>query len=119
MSLTEAIIGIGMAMTCAMSCAAPLLACPQSVPTKSGRAPLVLADVFDGPPEDMASQIPDLRTFEWELASSQDDAKQRGRPYYLVCRYKKTALTVTFKIPYEVKSCKLDGIKGGVAVACR
>lgn len=119
MSLSKALLSTVLAATCQLSCGAEPIFCPRTVVEKSAIKPLQRADVFDGPPTEMVSQIPDLETLEWDLAPSQAEAKLRNRPFYLVCRYKNTKRTITFKLPYDIKSCQIDGIKGRIVVVCQ
>ena len=100
-------------------CAAPKALCPQKHMEGKVIGVLFRADVFDGVPANKADLIPDLRTWEWDLSLGQEDAKQRGDSFYLVCRYKGINATIDLKVPYSARYCKVDGIKGGIYAACR
>jgi hypothetical protein len=98
--------------------AQPQVACPQKLHDGARRGHLQSADVFDGPPERMASLVPDLATWEWDLSASQKYAEQHGERFYLVCRYKGIDATAVLKIPYSATFCKVQGIRNGTYAAC-
>jgi hypothetical protein len=96
------------------------IVCPQKYVDKSGHAGrLTLASVFDGVPEKKGDLIPDLTTGEWDLSTAQQDTKERGESFYLVCHYKGLADTVRFQLPHEIKLCKMFPAKGGIRAYCK
>lgn len=62
--------------------------------------------LYDGPVADGASLVPDSQTTKhgsmvavWRLANS------RERPYWFVCRYSGTNLTLARQLPVDVQRC--------------
>ena len=121
-STSRTVLGAFASFICASALAEPLspIVCPLRHVDKTGHSgKLTLASVFDGVPENRADLIPDLQTGEWNLASTQDDARQRGESYYLVCHYKGSAETVRFKLSYQIKLCKIDAVRGEIRASCQ
>jgi hypothetical protein len=120
MSLSRFLASVFIVAASHSAVAAPeAIICPQKHQEGARTAHLEDIDIFEGPPENLASQMPDLETSEWDLSQNQKTAKQRGEPFYLVCRYKGIKSTVVMKIPYSVKYCKIQGVKNGMVAACR
>jgi hypothetical protein len=115
--LSSAVLALAMFVAEAAG-AATLIQCPRVHSEGSKTAPLADADVFDGPPEELASLIPDLDTSEWDLDGYQEDAQDRGEPMYLVCRYAGIKATVTIEIPRTATFCKVEGTRHGTAAVC-
>jgi len=120
MSFNSCLVGVLIGAALLPAIAAPeALSCPKKHQEGSKTADLEDIDIFEGPPENLASQMPDLETSEWDLSQKLTTAKERGEPFYMVCRYKGIKSTVVMKIPYSVKYCKIQGVKNGMAAACR
>jgi hypothetical protein len=98
--------------------AAPLASCPQQHREGKRSALLDSASVFDGAPDNKADLMPDLAKLEWDLATSQDKARERGDSIYLVCKYKGIASTVAIKLPPAAALCKMEGINGRTRMWC-
>lgn len=120
MSFNRCFVGVLIGAALLPAIAAPeALSCPEKHRKGSKTADLEDIDIFEGLPGNLASQMPDLETSEWDLSPSQKHAKERGEPFYLVCRYKGIKSTVVMKIPYSVKYCKIQGVKKGMVATCR
>lgn len=115
----RAFVAVLLVVSSQVAIAAPETVCPQKHQDGSKIGRLNSADVFDGPPENLASLIPDTETWEWDLSQNQKYAKDHGESFYLVCRYKGIKSVVVKKIPYSAKFCKVAGIKNGTYAACR
>lgn len=71
-------------------------------PTSNGAGPLSDIDVFDGPPEEMASLIPSPGY--WDLRGSATSA----HGYFLVCRYDAPPHSVVIPLPKTITICAFD-----------
>lgn len=87
--------------------------------TQNGR---VLREVtlFDGPPSELASLVPDQRGQRdtWDVAA----IRQAGRRGYLVCGYDRTAQKVEVEIPAAARRCtttRAPGNRSFGTVECR
>jgi hypothetical protein len=76
------------------------------------------AEVFEGPPEELASLMPDLDTSTWQLDVEQARAKRGGPAIYLVCHYAGVKSTVQLKIPVTATVCKVEGTRNGTYAGC-
>lgn len=122
LSPSQAASTVILLMACASALAQshPPIVCPQRHTDKAGHSgKLILASVFDGVPEKKADLIPDLSTGEWDLSSAQQDTKERGESFYLVCQYKGIKDTARFQLSYDIKSCKLEPAKGEIRAYCQ
>lgn len=80
--------------------------CPQSLTENNKKYSLYNLDVFEGPPNEMGSLMPDSDdSAVWTLSDSQAAAKARNTSMFLVCQFKGTNKTVTLKIPASAKKC--------------
>lgn len=119
MSLSSALLAIALLSTSAAAVAANEIACPKQIGGNGQAAFLDSADVYEGPPANKASLMPDLETWTWELKIEQQTARHTGIPLYLVCRYKGTKAVVQLKIPYPATFCMVEGRKDGTYAGCR
>lgn len=95
--------------------------CPQSLTENHKQYPLFNLDVFEGPPEEKGSLMPDSdEAAIWTLSDSQTAAKARNTSMFLVCQFKGTKKTVTLKIPASAKKCSawLEGSAEKPRIAC-
>lgn len=80
--------------------------CPSVLKDGNKTHRMNLADVFEGPPEERASLLPDTdEEMVWTLKDSQDYAKEHNTSVFLVCQYKGTHKTTTVKIPATAQKC--------------
>ncbi|EOV8839179.1 STY0301 family protein [Cronobacter dublinensis] len=80
--------------------------CPDSLTEKNHSHRLNLVDVFEGPPEELASLLPDTDDeMVWTLSDSQNYAKAHNTAVFLVCQYQGTAKKITLKVPASAKKC--------------
>ncbi|WP_039058762.1 STY0301 family protein [Enterobacter sp. Bisph1] len=95
--------------------------CPQSLTENHKQYPLFNLDVFEGPPEEMGSLMPDSdEAAVWTLSDSQAAAKARNTAMFLVCQFKGTKKTVTLKIPASAKKCSawIEGSAERTHITC-
>jgi hypothetical protein len=86
--------------------------CPPTIMVNGHRHPLAGADLFDGPPAELASLIP--VNGRWDLASIRGTAGD----FYLVCKFKDAAATRTIAVPKAVTACAIQGTSI-ITVICR
>jgi hypothetical protein len=98
--------------------ASTLVECPHSHSDGVKVAALNDADVFQGPPANRASLVPDLESYEWALDGYQQNSEARGEPLFLVCRYGAMKATVTIEIPRSATYCKLEDTRQGTLATC-
>lgn len=83
-------------------------ACPASY----GHRKLTSVSVYDGPPSEVASLMPDDRGV-WKLGYK--PASNEGR-FYLGCTYGKNGTTLPIELPTNVTTCRIGDYP---QVACR
>lgn len=72
--------------------------CPQSLTENNKKYSLYNLDVFEGPPNEMGSLMPDSDdSAVWTLSGSQAAVKARNTSMFLVCQFKGTNKTVSAK----------------------
>jgi hypothetical protein len=98
-------------MTAGTACAATVR-CPPSITINGHRHPLAGADLFDGPPAQLASLIPVHG--RWDLAS----IRVPTRDFFLVCKFKDAAATRTVAVPKTAAACAIQGTSV-ITVTCR
>ncbi|EPX1410389.1 STY0301 family protein [Cronobacter sakazakii] len=80
--------------------------CPTTLTEKNHVHRLHLVDVFEGPPEELASLLPDTDDeMIWTLSDSQNYAKAHHTAVFLECQYQGTAKKITLKVPASAKKC--------------
>ncbi|TRX76080.1 STY0301 family protein [Pseudomonas mangiferae] len=91
-------------------CAHAEIACPAKA---AGGGTLSGAQVFDGPPEELASLAPDGdEGVSWDLKGYRDNPRE----LYLVCEYADGAKQ-NMRLPKDVSECTVAG-KGEVTARC-
>ncbi|MGZ5199694.1 MAG: STY0301 family protein [Telluria sp.] len=116
-SLSKALAVVLLTLACSAH-AKPLVICPSVNADGTKTGALADADVYQGPPENKASMMPDLETSVWELRGYQQNSEERGESLYLVCRYAGIKATVSIEVPREATFCKIEGVKHGIAAFC-
>ena len=104
----------------------------QSVPgwtNQMDATPNMLAGVtlYDGPPKDMASLVPDETHLRGKLLASWDLTPNPGRQYWLACGYSGTRVTLARPLPTELRTCTvtydpkvtIDGLPSIERLACK
>jgi hypothetical protein len=115
--LSNALGGCLLTLVCAAHAAA-LVDCPRVYTDGKKTGNLAGADLYQGPPENKASMIPDLDTWTWELRGYQQNSEERGESLFLVCHYKGIKATVSIEVPRDATFCKVEGTKHGTAAFC-
>ncbi|WP_039055375.1 STY0301 family protein [Enterobacter sp. Bisph1] len=82
------------------------ITCPTVLKEGNKTYRMNLVDVFVGPPEELASLLPDTdEEMVWTLKDSQDYAREHNTAVFLVCQYKGTKKTATLKVPQTAQKC--------------
>lgn len=114
----SSLVFAALAGTAIQSSAGPLIECPKTHSDGFKTGVLYDADVFQGPPKNAASLIPDEETSEWELEVYQRNSEQRGESLQLVCSYSGIKSTVAIEIPRAATFCKVEDTKRGTVAFC-
>lgn len=92
--------------------AAPI-SCPPEIQVSGVERSLSNANVFDGPPVELASLVPVNGVWDTKVEDS-----ATGQ-YYLVCEYAGTSSIMTIPLPTKIKACELGGTQKNLQVTCR
>ncbi len=93
------------------ACAAPV-SCPVEIKISGVAHPLNNANVFDGPPAELASLEAVNGVWDTKIADS-----ATGK-YYLVCDYAGTSVQTTIPLSPGITSCELDGTQQTPQINC-
>jgi len=97
-----------LALVALLVIAGPAYAEGTSCPAYQGKNPLVSVTLFDGPPSEMASLMPDVSKGSRDHAYSSWSVGyifDAGRSLYLVCEYSGSKNTTTIKVEKKVQQC--------------
>jgi hypothetical protein len=111
MSSSSLVMGLAFCGMTAGAAHAATVRCPPSITINGHRHPLADADLFDGPPAQLASLIP--VNGRWDLASIRGAAGD----FFLVCKFKDAAATRTVAVPKAATVCAIQGTSM-IAVSC-
>jgi len=91
--------------------------------------PNLLASVtlFDGPPQELASLVPDETKVKGRVLASWQLTPNPGRQYWLACGYSGTRITLARALPKDLRTCSvtydpavtLDGLPSIERIACK
>jgi hypothetical protein len=88
---------------------------------------LASVTIFDGPPQELASLVPDQTHVKGRVLASWQLTPNAGRQYWLACGYSGTRITLARALPGEIRSCSvtydpkvtLDGLPSIERIACK
>ena len=78
-----------------------------SIPNPQSKKYLDSISVFDGPPEELASLVPDNEENQILSKTVWSFHKKKDRPIWLACSYLRTDIVLAKALPLEITQCKV------------